>query len=57
MDNFTKRILGLPIIKPFKEGLFFPQMLFRETKKIEQDTERIFHEVRKKMNQKITLKK
>ena len=59
MDSLTKRILGIPLDKPFEEAYFTHRlwMFFRETKKIEEDIGRMFHQVREKMRQRITLKK
>lgn len=59
MDSFTKRILRIPTDKPFEEAYFTLRlwMFFRETKETEKDIRRIFHQVREKMRQKITLKK
>ena len=59
MDSFTKRVLRIPLDKPFKEAYFTHMlwMFFRETKETEQDIHRIFHQIREKMKQRITLKK
>ena len=49
MDNFTKRVLRIPMDKPFSEAYFTHRlwMFFRETKKTEPDIERMFHQVKK----------
>ncbi|KAG5397577.1 hypothetical protein IGI04_019391 [Brassica rapa subsp. trilocularis] len=59
MDGFTKRILRIPIEKPFDEAYFTHRlwMFFRETKVTEEDIRRMFHQVREKMRQWITLTK
>uniref|UniRef100_A0A0D2ZQL1 Aspartic peptidase DDI1-type domain-containing protein n=1 Tax=Brassica oleracea var. oleracea TaxID=109376 RepID=A0A0D2ZQL1_BRAOL len=53
MDGFTKRVLRIPVEKPFDEVYF----THRETKETEEDIRRMFHHVREKMKQRITLKK
>lgn len=59
MDSFTKRVLRIPMDKPFAEAYFTHMlwMFFREIKDTEQDIERMFHQVREMMNRRITLKK
>ncbi|KAF3601735.1 hypothetical protein F2Q69_00035441 [Brassica cretica] len=59
MDSFIKRVLRIPLDKPFEEAYFTHRlwMFFRETKKTEQDIHRIFKQIREKMKQRITLKK
>ncbi|KAG5374469.1 hypothetical protein IGI04_042211 [Brassica rapa subsp. trilocularis] len=59
MDGFTKRILRIPIEKPFDEAYFTHRlwMFFRETKVTEEDIRRMFHQVREKMRHMITLSK
>ncbi|KAG5384202.1 hypothetical protein IGI04_035672 [Brassica rapa subsp. trilocularis] len=59
MDGFTKRVLRIPIEKPFDEAYFTHRlwMFFRETKVTEEDNRRMFHQVRGKMKHKITLTK
>ncbi|KAF3568065.1 hypothetical protein DY000_02015911 [Brassica cretica] len=59
MDGFTKRVLRIPVQKPFDEVYFTHRlwMFFRETKKTEEDIRRMFHHVRERMKLKITLKK
>ena len=59
MDGFTKRVLRIPIEKPSDEAYFTHRlwMFFRETNVIEEDIRRMFHQVREKMKQRITLKK
>ncbi|KAF3536578.1 hypothetical protein F2Q69_00022065 [Brassica cretica] len=59
MDSFTKRVLRIPLDKPFEEAYFTHMlwMFFRVTKETEQDIHRMFNQVREKMNQRITLKK
>ena len=59
MDSFIKRVLRIPLDKPFEEAYFIHRlwMFFRETKKTEQDIHRIFNQIREKMTQRITLKK
>ncbi|KAF3568107.1 hypothetical protein DY000_02013405 [Brassica cretica] len=59
MDGFTKRILRIPIEKPFDEAYFTHRlwMFFRETKVTEEDIRRMFHQVRDKMRHMITLSK
>ncbi|KAF3590330.1 hypothetical protein DY000_02022424 [Brassica cretica] len=46
MDNFTKRVLRIPLDKPFDEAYFTHRLwkFFRETKQTEKDIERIFHQ-------------
>ncbi|KAF2532704.1 hypothetical protein F2Q70_00030103 [Brassica cretica] len=46
MDNFTKRVLRIPLDKPFDEAYFTHRLwkFFRETKQNEKDIERIFHQ-------------
>ncbi|KAF2559872.1 hypothetical protein F2Q68_00015359 [Brassica cretica] len=59
MDGFTKRILRIPIKKPFDEAYFTHRlwMFFRETKVPEEDIRRMFHQAREKMKHMITLTK
>nr|VDD50836.1 unnamed protein product [Brassica oleracea] len=59
MDSFIKRVLRIPLDKPFEEAYFTHRlwMFFRETKETEQDIHRIFKQIREKMKQRITLKK
>jgi len=59
MDSFLKRVLRIPLEKAFEEAYFTQRlwMFFRETKETEGDIRRMFHEVREKMKNKITLKK
>ncbi|KAF2560019.1 hypothetical protein F2Q68_00015434 [Brassica cretica] len=59
MDGFTKRVLRIPIEKPFDEAYFTHRlwMFFRETKVTEEDIRRMFHQVRGKMKHRITLTK
>ena len=59
MDGFTKRVLRIPIEKPFDEAYFTHRlwMFFRETKVTEEDIRRMFHQVREKMKHRITLTK
>ena len=55
MDSFTKKILRIPMDKPFEEAYFTHRlwMFFRETKETEQDIERMFHQIREKMRQRL----
>ncbi|CAN6989890.1 unnamed protein product [Brassica rapa subsp. trilocularis] len=59
MDGFTKRVLRIPIEKPFDEAYFTYRlwMFFRETMVSEEDIRRMFHQVREKMEHRITLTK
>ncbi|KAF3506712.1 hypothetical protein F2Q69_00006429 [Brassica cretica] len=59
MDGFTKRVLRIPVEKPFDEVYFTHRlwMFFRETKETEEDIRRMFHHVRERMKLRITLKK
>ena len=59
MESFTKRILRISLDKPFEEAYFTHRlwMFFRETKETKEDIRRMFHQVREKMRQRITLKK
>ncbi|KAG5384536.1 hypothetical protein IGI04_036006 [Brassica rapa subsp. trilocularis] len=59
MDGFTKRVLRIPIEKPFDEAYFTHRlwMFFRETKVTEEDIRRMFHQVRGKMKHRITFTK
>ena len=59
MENFLKRVLRIPLEKPFEEAYFTHRlwMFFRETKETQEDIRRMFHEVREKMKNMITLKK
>ena len=51
MDIFTKRVVRIPLDKPFEEDYFTYMlcMFFRETKKTEQGIHMIFNQIRKKM--------
>ena len=59
MESFLKRVLRIPLEKTFEEAYFthILWMFFRETKETEEDIRRMFHEVREKMKNMITLKK
>ncbi|KAF3609530.1 hypothetical protein DY000_02048676 [Brassica cretica] len=59
MDGFTKRVLRIPMEKPFDEVYYTHRlwMFFRETKETEEDIRRMFHYVREKMKLRTTLKK
>ncbi|KAF2609675.1 hypothetical protein F2Q70_00012109 [Brassica cretica] len=59
MDGFTKRVLRIPVEKPFDEVYFTHRlwMFFRETKETEEDIRKMFHHVRERMKLRITLKK
>ncbi|KAF3601844.1 hypothetical protein F2Q69_00035765 [Brassica cretica] len=59
MDGFTKRVLRIPVEKPFDEVYYTHRlwMFFRETKETEEDIRRMFHHVREMMKLRITLKK
>ncbi|KAF3583782.1 hypothetical protein F2Q69_00029515 [Brassica cretica] len=59
MDGFTKRVLRIPVEKPFDEVYYTHRlwMYFRETKETEEDNRRMFHHVRERMQLRITLKK
>ncbi|WZZ88745.1 hypothetical protein YC2023_117324 [Brassica napus] len=59
MDGFTKRVLRIPVEKPFDEVYFTHRlwMFFGETKETEEDIRRMFHHVRERMKLRITLKK
>ncbi|KAF3531578.1 hypothetical protein DY000_02040340 [Brassica cretica] len=59
MDGFTKRVLRIPVEKPFDKVYFTHRlwMFFRETKETEEDIRRMFHHVRERMKLRITLKK
>ena len=59
MDGFTKRVLRIPVEKPFDEVYFTHRlwMFFRETKETEEDIMKMFHRVMKRMKLRITLKK
>ncbi|KAF3545761.1 hypothetical protein DY000_02007880 [Brassica cretica] len=59
MDSFTKRILRIPLDKPFEEAYVTHRlwMFFRQTKETEHDIHRIFNQAIEKMKQRITLKK
>ncbi|KAF2534409.1 hypothetical protein F2Q70_00031414 [Brassica cretica] len=59
MDGFTKRVLRIPVEKPFDEVYFTHRlwMFFRETKETEEDIRRMFHHVTERMKIRITLKK
>ncbi|WZZ71190.1 hypothetical protein YC2023_082560 [Brassica napus] len=59
MDGFTKRVLRIPVEKPFDEVYYTHRlwMFFRETRETEEDIRRMFHHVRERMKLRITLKK
>ncbi|KAF2561681.1 hypothetical protein F2Q70_00017669 [Brassica cretica] len=59
MDGFTKRVLRIPVEKPFDEVYYTHRlwMFFRETKETEEDIRKMFHYVREMMKLRITLKK
>ncbi|WZZ60404.1 hypothetical protein YC2023_060511 [Brassica napus] len=59
IDGFTKRVLRIPVEKPFDEVYYAHRlwMFFRETKETEDDIRRMFHHVRERMKLRITLKK
>ncbi|KAF3545250.1 hypothetical protein DY000_02009832 [Brassica cretica] len=59
MDGFTKRVLRIPVEKPFDEVYYTHRLwiFFRETKETEEDIRRMFHHVREMMKLRITLKK
>ncbi|KAF3531577.1 hypothetical protein DY000_02040341 [Brassica cretica] len=62
MDGFTKRVLRIPVEKPFDEVYYTHRlwMFFRETKETEEteeDIRRMFHHVREMMKLRITFKK
>ena len=59
MDSFTKRVLMIPLDKPFEETYFTHRlwMFFIETKETELNIHMIFNQIREKMKQRITLKK
>ncbi|KAG5384489.1 hypothetical protein IGI04_035959 [Brassica rapa subsp. trilocularis] len=59
LDGFTKRVLRIPVEKPFDEVYFTHRlwMFFRKTKETEEDIRRMFHHVREMMKLRITLKK
>ncbi|KAF3584297.1 hypothetical protein F2Q69_00029099 [Brassica cretica] len=59
MESFQKRVLRIPIEKPFEEAYFthILWMFFRETRETEEDIRRMFCEAREKMKKRITLKK
>ena len=59
MDGFTKRVLRIPVEKPFDEVYYTHRMwmFFRETKETEEDIRRMFHHGRERMKLRITLKK
>ena len=59
MDGFTKRVLRIPIDKPFEEVYYTHRlwMFFRETRTTENDISTMFHHIRDKMKQRITLEK
>ncbi|KAF2559262.1 hypothetical protein F2Q68_00015116 [Brassica cretica] len=46
MDNFTKRVLRIPLDKPFEEAYFTHRlwMFFREAKETEQDIHKMFNQ-------------
>ncbi|KAF3602043.1 hypothetical protein F2Q69_00035336 [Brassica cretica] len=59
MESFLKRVLRIPLEKPFEEAYFthILWMFYRETKETKEDIRRMFHQVREKMKNRITLKK
>ncbi|KAF3536380.1 hypothetical protein F2Q69_00022371 [Brassica cretica] len=59
IDGFTKRVLRIPVEKPFDEVYYTHRlwMFFRETKETGEDIRRMFHHVRERMKLRITLKK
>ncbi|KAF3555258.1 hypothetical protein F2Q69_00013213 [Brassica cretica] len=59
MDGFTKRVLKIPVEKPFDEFYFTHKLwiFFRETKETEEGIRRMFHHVRERKKLRITLKK
>ncbi|KAF3538284.1 hypothetical protein F2Q69_00022434 [Brassica cretica] len=59
MNGFTKRVLRIPVEKPFGEVYYTHRlwMFFRLTKETEEDIRKMFHYVREMMKLKITLKK
>ncbi|KAF3605749.1 hypothetical protein DY000_02049355 [Brassica cretica] len=59
MESFLKRVLRISLEKPFEEAYFTHRlwMFFKETKETEEDIRRMFHQVREKMKNGITLKK
>ncbi|KAF3581144.1 hypothetical protein DY000_02031557 [Brassica cretica] len=59
MECFRKRILRIPLDKPFEEAYFTHKlwMFFKETKETEEDIRRMFNQVREKKKQRNTLKK
>ncbi|KAF3609912.1 hypothetical protein DY000_02046998 [Brassica cretica] len=59
MESFLKRVLRTPLEKPFEEAYFTHRMwmFLRDTKETEDDIRRMFHQVREKMKNWITLKK
>uniref|UniRef100_A0A0D3CFG4 Uncharacterized protein n=1 Tax=Brassica oleracea var. oleracea TaxID=109376 RepID=A0A0D3CFG4_BRAOL len=59
MESFQKRVLRIPIEKPFEEAYFthILWMFFRETRETEEDIRRMFCGAREKMKKRITLKK
>ncbi|KAG5397556.1 hypothetical protein IGI04_019370 [Brassica rapa subsp. trilocularis] len=59
MDGFTKRVIRISIEKVFDEAYFTHRLwkFFRETKVIEEDIRRMFHQVKEKMKHMITLTK
>ena len=59
MESFLKRVLRIPLEKPFEEAYFTHKlwMFFKENKETEEDIRRMFHQVREKMKNMITLKK
>ncbi|KAF3587024.1 hypothetical protein F2Q69_00029711 [Brassica cretica] len=59
MESFQKTVFRIPLEKPFEEAYFTHRlwMFFRETRETEEDIRRMFYEARKKMKNRITLKK
>ena len=59
MESFLNRVLRIPLEKPFEEAYFTHKlwMFVKETKETEEDIRRMFHQVRDKIKNRITLKK
>ena len=59
MECFQKRVLRIPLEKPFEEAYFTHRlwMFFRGTKETEEDIRRMFYEARDGMKNMITVKK
>ncbi|KAF3540101.1 hypothetical protein F2Q69_00022412 [Brassica cretica] len=58
-ESFQKRVLRIPLEKPFEEAYFTHRlwMFFREIRETEEDIRRMFCKAREKMRKRITLKK